>query len=146
MNKIILISTLTAVLFLSACATNNGPEYDANSYSTIKRYQIGTVIRERPVVISDSGAGKFLGAIIGAVVGSTIGQGNGSTLAALGGGLAGGYAGSEIAKANAEELTVELENGEHVVVVVKGKGFAIGDRVQIIKDGNKASQVYKIEN
>ncbi len=146
MNNKILITTLTALLFLSACATNNGPEYDGNSYSSIKKYQIGTVIRERPVVVSDSGAGKFLGAIIGAVLGSTVGHGDGSTLASLGGGLAGGYAGSEIAKANADELTVELENGEHVVVVVKGKGYAIGDRVQIIKDGNRASQVYKIEN
>ncbi len=146
MRNFFLMSSILTLFLLSGCATNNGPEYNGNSYNNIKKYEIGTVIRERPVVVSDSGAGKFIGAIVGAVLGSTIGQGNGSTLAALGGGLAGGYAGSEIAKANADELTIELESGEHIVVVVKGKNYTIGDRVQIIKDGNKASQVYKIEN
>jgi len=145
MIKQTILGTSIAILVLSGCARNDVPEYDGKNYSQIKQYQIGTVIRERPVVISDSGAGKFLGAIIGAVLGTTVGHGDGTTLATLGGGLAGGYAGSQIAKANADELTIELENGEHVVVVVKGKGYQIGDRVQIIKDGNSASQVYKIE-
>jgi|FLOH01.1.fsa_nt_gi outer membrane lipoprotein SlyB len=145
MIKQILLSASIATLLLSGCARNDVPEYDGKNYSAIKKYQTGTVIRERPVVISDSGAGKFLGAIIGAVLGTTVGHGDGTTLATLGGGLAGGYAGSEVAKANADELTVELENGEHIVVVVKGSGYQIGDRVQIIKDGNNASQVYKIE-
>jgi len=146
MLKQIVLTLSLSGLFFSGCATNNGPEYDANSYQNIKKYQIGTVIRARAVVIKDSGAGKFIGAIVGAVLGSTVGQGNGSTLAALGGGLAGSYAGNEIAKANATELTVELENGERVVVVAKGNNYAIGDRIQIVKDGNKASQVYRIEN
>lgn len=137
--------SMTAFL-LSGCATNSGPQYNGKNYNQIKHFQIGTVISERPVVITDSGAGKFLGAIIGAVLGSTVGQGNGSTLAALGGGLVGGYAGSEVAKANADELTVELDNGEQIVVVVKGKNYEIGDKIKIIKDGNTASQVYKVED
>ena len=142
----ILLGLSVAGLLLSGCATNNGPEYDGKNYSQIKRFKTGTITRERPVVVSDSGTGKFLGAIIGAVLGTTMGHGNGTTLTTLGGGLIGGYAGSEIAKANADELTVELDNGESIVVVVKGKNFQIGDRVQIIKDGNNASQVYRIDN
>ncbi len=135
---------VVALLTFSGCATNEGPTYDGKSYDQIKRYQIGTITKDRPVVISDDGSGKFFGAIIGAVLGSTIGHGNGSTLAALGGGVAGYYAGNEIGKANGDELTVKLENGEHIVVVVKGKHLKVGDKVKIIKDGNKVAQVDKI--
>ncbi len=79
--------------------------------------------------------------LIGAVLGSTVGGGSGSTLAMLGGGVAGHYAGKEVGKANGDELTVKLENAETVIVVVKGKHFKVGDRVKIIKDGNKVAQV-----
>lgn len=136
---------LASVIFFAGCATNEGPQYDGKNYNQIKRYEIGTVIAERPVVISDDGSGKFLGALIGAVLGSTIGSSSGKVLATLGGGLAGGYIGSEAGKANGAELTVELDSGEHIVVVVKGhKHFVSGDRVKIIKDGNKVAQVDKI--
>jgi len=136
--------TLTLLLLTSGCATNEGPEYSGKDYNQIKHYDTGKVIEVRAVVITDDGSGKFLGAIIGVVLGSTVGRGSGTTLAMLGGGLAGGYAGSQIGKANATELTVELDNGGHIVVVVKGKHIEVGDRVKIIKDGNKASEVSKI--
>lgn len=136
---------LSATLFMTACATNSGPEYDGNNYAQIKKFDRGVVTKNRPAVITDSGAGKFLGAIIGAVLGSTIGAGNGKTLTTLGGGLVGGYAGSKIAKANAQELTIDLDNGEEVVVVIKGNKIESGDRVKIIKDGNKVAQVDRIE-
>ncbi len=44
------------------------------------------------------------------------------------------------------ELTVDLDNGEHVVVVAKGVTIFAGDRVRIVKDGSKVAQVYKINN
>ena len=139
-KKILISSSLLAIL-LTGCATNEGPTYDGNNYSQIKRYDIGTIIEDRPIVISDDGSGKVFGAIVGAVLGSTMGKGNGRTLATLGGGIAGYYAGNEIGKANGDELTIKLENAEHVVVVVKGKHFKVGDKVKIIKDGNKVAQV-----
>ena len=140
-----LVSILVISLFIfSGCARNDVPEYDGRNYQQIKRYELGTVMSERPVVISDNGSGKFLGALIGAVVGSTIGGGDGRTLSALGGGLLGGYAGSEVGRANADELTVKLDSGEQVVVVVKGKHIKVGDRVKIIKDGNRVAQVDRI--
>jgi len=142
--KLLLASMSVVALMLSGCATGNGPEYDGNSYNQIKRYDTGVVVAERGVIIKDDGSGKFLGALIGAVVGSTVGHGDGSVLAALGGGLVGGYAGNEVGKANAKELTIELDNGENIVIVVKGKDIQVGDRIQIIKDGNKVAQVNKI--
>lgn len=142
--SVVLISLL-AMPFMSGCATNKGPEYSGTSYDEMKRITTGYVTAERPVVVKDAGGGTFLGALIGAVLGSTTGGGRGSVLMALGGGLVGGYAGSEIAKANAQELTVDLDTGETVVIVVKGANiYAIGDRIKIIKDGNKVADVQRL--
>lgn len=132
-------------LFIGGCATNKGPEYDGRSYSQMKKIQIGTIVGHRPVVISDTGTGSFLGAIVGGVLGSTVGRGNGRTLATLAGGLAGSYAGGEVNKSDAQELTVELNNSNVVVVVTKGNEFHTGDRVQIIKDGNNVAAVKKLQ-
>ena len=145
-----LVMLITAVMIwipmMNGCATNEGPEYDGRSYDNIKRFQIGTVVAERPVVVKDDGKGTFIGAISGVVLGSFIGGGRASSLGALGGGLVGAYAGGEVGKANAEELTVELSTGEVVVIVVKGeKIYKIGDRIKIIKDGNKVADIQKLE-
>lgn len=140
-----LYSLVVALMVFGGCSTSTVPEYDGNSYAQIKRYEIGTVIESRPVLISDDGSGTFLGALIGAVVGSTMGRASGNTLATLGGGLAGAYVGKEVGKANASELTVELDNGEHIVVIAKGKEIFAGDRVKIIKDGNRVAQVRRID-
>jgi outer membrane lipoprotein SlyB len=132
---------LVSVLVFSGCATNEGPSYDGSSYQEIKRVEIGSVLATKAVVIEDSGNGAFLGTVIGAVLGSTLGGGNGQILTSLGGGIAGYYAGEELSKANGEELTVRLENGETVIVVIKGNHINTGDKVKIIKDGNKVAQV-----
>jgi len=145
MKKLFLISLATSML-LVGCATTEGPEYSGATYNQIKRYDIGTVIDERPVVISDNGSGSFVGTLVGSVVGSTMGRGRGSVLAMLTGGLVGHYVGSEVAKANGDELTVKLDNGDHVVVVVKGRNFRVGDRVKIIRDGNRVARVERIYN
>ena len=140
MKKFIYMLLASMILF-SGCATNTGPEYDGKNYAQIKRYDTGVVIKSRPVVITDDGSGKFFGALVGTVLGSLVGRSSGKTLAMLGGGIGGYYAGGEIAKANGEELTVELDNGENIVVVIKGNRFNAGDRVKIIKDGNSVAQV-----
>lgn len=145
MIKNILVSSAVSILLLSACATNDGPEYDGKSYQQIKRYEIGRVMYNKPVVISDNGSGSFFGMLIGAVIGSTLGSGAGSTLASLGGGIAGHYAGKEIEKANGSELSVELDSGENIIIVVKGKGFEVGQKIQIIKSGSKVEQVRLVQ-
>ena len=144
MKKFLLTLSLIMTLVFTGCATSGGPEYSGATYQEIKTYEIGTVESVRPVVITDDGAGTFVGALVGAVLGSTVGRGNGNTLATLAGGLGGAYVGSQVQKANAQELSVKLDNGQNVVVVAKGKQFMVGDRVKIIKDGNRVDQVYRI--
>jgi len=144
MLKQIFIAGAIVILLFSGCTRNSGPEYDSRDYNQIKKVQTGMVLQSRPVTIKDDGSGKFIGAIVGAILGSTIGHNRGRTLAVLGGGLAGGYAGTEVGKANASELTIELDNGETVVVVAKVVDVVAGDRVRIIKDGNKVATVNRI--
>ena len=144
MLKQILIGSSVVILLLSGCTSHTGPEYDADSYSQIKRVQKGLVIKSRPVTIKDDGSGKFIGALVGAVIGSTIGSHSGARLATVGGGLAGGILGTEVGKANALELTIELDAGETIVVVAKVLNIVAGDRVRVIKDGNKAATVDRI--
>ena len=146
MIKKILISSSIAALLLAGCATNDGPEYDGKSYQQIKRYEFGTIIKNKPVVISDDGSGSFFGMIIGVVLGSTLGSNAGSTLASLGGGIAGHYAGKEVGKANGAELTVRLDTGEDIIIVIKGDGFDIGKKIQIIRSSGKVEQVRLVEN
>ena len=136
---------LSALLLLAGCSARQGAEYDGRTYRQIKQYVVGTVVDEKPVMISDNGTGVFLGALVGAVLGSTVGRGSGKTLATLGGGLGGAYVGGEAGKANAEELTVRLDSGQDIVVVVKGQQqFLPGDRVKIIKDGNMVERVERL--
>ncbi len=142
--KILISLSVLGLLLFSGCATNQGPIYEGSDYKQIKKYKMGTVVKSRPVVISDDGSGKVMGALVGSVLGSMIGSNRGSVLAMLGGGIGGYYAGSEVAKANGEELTVRLDNGETVVVVLKGNRFISGDRIKIIKDGNRVAQAEKI--
>jgi outer membrane lipoprotein SlyB len=141
MKKIVMASMAT-LLLVSGCARNGVAQYSGASYDRIKTYEIGTVTDVRPVVISDDGLGTFLGALVGSVLGSTMGNGRGTALTTLAGGLAGAYAGNQLNKANALELSVALDDGRDIVVVVKGTNYHVGDRVKIIKEGNKVDQVY----
>jgi outer membrane lipoprotein SlyB len=136
-----LVSLLGSFLFIG-CATQGAQEFDANSVNYELNYQTGTVEHIRLVAIKDNGTGSFVGAITGAILGSMIGHGRGSTLAALGGGLGGAYVGKEVAKANAQELSVVLDNGRSVVVIAKGERFRVGQRVRIVKKGGR---VYSVE-
>jgi len=144
MHNIFLLFLLSIVFFFGACSTGNRPEYNGATYQQIKIYEIGEVVAIRDVRITDDGAGTFIGALVGSVLGSMIGGGRGSALATLAGGLGGAYVGNETHKANAQELSVKLESGEYIVVIAKGENFLVGDKVKIIKEGNRVEQIYPI--
>jgi len=143
MKKKILSSLfVVSSLFLSGCVNNLSlPTISQSNANRIMTYETGTVTAVRDVIIKDNGAGTLLGAVTGAVFGSMIGKGKGKTLATLGGGLIGAYAGNQSAMANAQELTVHLDNGMDIIVVAKGVRFLPGNRVKIIKEGNRVVSV-----
>ncbi len=144
MKKILTAAAVLALL-LGGCSARQGAEYDGRTYRQIKQYVIGTVVDMQPVRISDNGSGSFIGALVGAIFGSTVGRGPGRALATLGGGLAGAYVGGAAGQSNAQELTVRLDTGEHIVIVAKGENrFLPGDRVKIIKQGNSVERVDRL--
>jgi len=140
MNKLFIAILSMMLLTLSACVSSGVNEVSPGSADYLMHYEDGRITGIKPVVIKDAGGGGFLGAITGAVLGSTMGRGRGSTLTTLGGGLLGAYAGNEIAKANAQELMVDLDNGDSVVVIAKDQLFAVGQHVRIVlKEGGVVS-------
>ncbi|HEC20769.1 MAG TPA: glycine zipper 2TM domain-containing protein [Gammaproteobacteria bacterium] len=140
MRRLFIVILGLLVIMLGACASSSVNEVSPGSTSYLMHYEEGRIVEIKPVVIKDDGSGGFLGAITGTVLGSTMGRGRGNTLATLAGGLLGAYAGSEVGKANAQELTVDLDNGDSVVVISKGQKFAVGQRVRIvIEDGRVVS-------
>ena len=144
MNKIrnVVMIPLVSLALLTGCATNDGPSYEGNTYKNIRKVEVGVITHDRPIVIKDDGTGAFLGMLVGAVIGSQIGgSSDANTVGMIAGGVAGNYVGAEMGKANGDELKVKLTTGETVIVVVKGKHFKVGDKVQIIKDGEKVSQI-----
>jgi outer membrane lipoprotein SlyB len=147
MKGLLFSAIAITALLLSGCARQQGPTYEGRTYSQIKEVRDGEVIAHRYVIVKDEGGGTFIGALVGTVLGSTMGSGRGKRLTTVGGAILGGVIGSEAGKANAEELTVALDNGRTVVVVVKGDSrFLVGDRVRIIKDGNCAASVQRLPN
>lgn len=150
MMKMKILISLSILGLLTACSTNTGPEYDGRSYSQIKTIEMGVVVRTGQIVISDDGSGKSAGTMIGGVAGSAAGYHNGHFLASMGGaivgGLVGGAVGSEAGKSDGQELTVDLDNGRRIVIVVKQNDIEAGDRIEIIKAGNKVQRVNRVEN
>ncbi len=140
--KMIKILSIVFILIFAGCANQGVQEVSSNATSQILRYESGLIVSIKPVAIKDNGTGTFIGSLIGAVVGSTVGRGRGSVLASLAGGIGGAYVGNQVAKANAQELTVQLDNsGEDVVVVTKGIKHYVGEHVRIVKNGNRVVSV-----
>ena len=140
--KLILPIVFSSMMMLSGCAQSGVPEVDANAARYVLTSQSGVITDVRAVVVKDEGGGGLLGAVVGGVLGSTMGGGKGSVLTTLGGGLVGMYAGNELAKSNAQELSVTLDDKQDVVVVSKGTQYTVGQRVKIVK---RDGRIYNVE-
>ena len=136
----ILVSAIT-IFVISGCARPGVQEVDAGATRHVLYSQSGIIESIRPVAVKDNGIGTFIGAIAGTILGSLIGHGRGNTLATLAGGLSGAYVGNQVGKANAQELTVALDDGRNVVVIAKGTRFYTGERIRIIKRGNRVVNI-----
>jgi outer membrane lipoprotein SlyB len=130
---------LALVLFLQGCASQSYQTVPRSTSGKIQQVNSGTVVATRSVVIEGEAGylGRTSGAIMGSAIGQTAGDGTGRTLAAAGGAVVGGIVGGmvekELSKKQAQELTVDLDDGHTVVVVQETKdiGFVEGDRVSV---------------
>ena len=139
------IFLLMMAFFLTGCTQlYNSNEVSVAETNEVLTYQTGVVEDVKKVIIKDDGSGTMIGAMSGTVLGSMVGHGKGNILATLIGGLTGAFAGYEADKANAEELFIKLDNGKHIVVIVKGLDIQRGDRIRIVKNGYRVVRVEKI--
>ncbi len=127
------------ILFSQGCVSQSYQSVPRSSSGKMQTVNSGTVVATRTVVIEGEAGylGRTSGAIMGSAIGQTAGKGSGRTLAAAGGAVVGGIVGGmvekELSKKVAQELTVDLDDGQTVVVVQETKdiGFVEGDRVSV---------------
>jgi outer membrane lipoprotein SlyB len=144
-KSIVVLALAAAVMSFTGCSQlYNSNEVSIAETNQILTYETGVVTGVKKVVIKDNGSGVMIGAMSGTVLGSLMGNGKGNILSTLIGGLTGAFVGYEADKANAEELFIKLNNGQNIVVIVKGVNIQPGDKVRIIKNGNKVVRVEKI--
>ena len=138
-----LIASAALLTGLSGCAGfYPAPTVSETATNQVMHAQTGTIRSIRYVAVQDeSPVGTLLGAAAGAALGSTVGKGKGRILASVAGGLAGSYVGNEVSKANAQELTIRLNNGRTIVVIRKGTQFYPGERVRVLYNGNQVGNV-----
>ncbi len=129
---------LLAVLTLGGCAAGlGGDDYSRGQARRAMNVDFGTVQSVRVVKIegTKSPVGAGAGAVVGGVAGSTVGGGRGSSIAAVLGAVAGGEEG--VTRQTGIEVTVRLDNGQHLAVVQAdgGENFRSGERVRVLRDG-----------
>lgn len=130
---------LIALLFLQGCASGAYEVVPRTTSGKLQSVSSGTIVATKNVLIEGevSRLGQTSGAIAGSAIGQTIGEGSGRTLATAGGAVIGGIVGGmvekELTKKQAQELTVNLDDGGTVVVVQLRRdiGFVEGDRVSV---------------
>ena len=136
-----ILVSIVVLFSISGCARPGVQDVDAGAANQVLYSQNGIIESIRPVAVKDNGTGTFIGAITGTVLGSMFGHGRGNTLTTLAGGLSGAYVGNQVGKANAQELTVTLNNGQNIVVIAKGTRFHTGERIRIIKRGGRVVNI-----
>jgi len=123
---------------------NNTEEVSLEDAGEFMDFQYGKVLDVSYVRIKDTGFGAAVGAVLGAIIGSFVGEGKANTLAQVLGGLGGAYLGYKADTANAQQLIVELDDGQRAAIVVRGTEFKPGDRIRIIYNGGKIVRVEKV--
>ncbi len=139
---------LAAGLVLSGCASRGSRTYSDGEVRTVQRVQNGTVVAVEDVMVAEdpSVVGPIIGGVAGGVVGSLFGSGAGKTLATLGGAAVGALAGGateyEVRKYPAKQLTIDLDNGQ-TIIVVQGEDeyFVKGDPVRVVSTGEGKARV-----
>jgi outer membrane lipoprotein SlyB len=130
---------------LSACATTSP---DVISYRDAQRnshVRDGVILNIRPVRVdgSQSGLGAMAGGVAGGVAGSTVGGYRDGFVGSIVGAVVGGVLGNAIERSatteQADEIVVQLNNGERRAIVQAHGSEALreGDAVLLIQSGNR---------
>lgn len=147
---------LTTILALTTVVTSisvnaqdySGYKYNGNTAQTMQNVTIGHVIAMREVTVdATTQVGQFtgagLGGALGGILGSTLGK-NGATrsaatvVLAAAGAIGGNYAAQAIAREQAYEYIIKLEDGRTVAITQSyesNNNILVGDDVRILNSG-----------
>lgn len=145
MKHVMKMSLATAlVLALGACATSSPDVVQRGDAQRMAQVQDGVLLSIRTVTVdgSQSGIGAAVGGVTGAVAGATRGGSNAeSNVIGLLVGVAGAVAGNAVermaTREEANELLIQLKNGERrAIIQAKGSEVLVpGDSVIIVTTG-----------
>ncbi|WP_415896561.1 glycine zipper 2TM domain-containing protein [Neptuniibacter sp. QD72_48] len=152
MSKYAVVVTMLCALTLSGCVSNlSGTTYSRSEARQVQQVQYGVVQSAIPVVIEGTAGvvGGATGAVVGGIAASNVGGGSGKDIATVLGAVAGGVAGKKaeemLTRAQGQEITVRLDNGNMVSIVQEmdgGPAFAAGDRVRVLTRAGTARVTY----
>ncbi len=148
-----LLTAVLSVSLLAGCASDlSGNTYSRDEARKVQYVSFGIVESVTPVVIegrTNSPLGGAAGAVVGGIAGSEIGGGKGQSIASVLGAVAGGIVGNKIeesaTRAQGQEVTVRLENGELISVVQEvknGQFFRPGDRIRVLDSQGSTRLAY----
>ena len=144
----LLAVALGAVAVTNGCTfPSSSSVYDRRSAGRTMSVETGSVTEVREAQVS--GRRTIIGVGGGGLIGSAAasgGSGVGGAVAqaagAVGGAIIGEAAEERITRANAQEITIKMKNGDTVVVVQelsKEGRFNVGDHVQVLQGGGEAT-------
>lgn len=147
----LLVALLCVGMVLPGCASRGGRTYTDGEVRQVQRVQQGTVLDVTEVMVSEDSSllGPTIGGVAGGVIGSLFGHGTGRTLAVIGGAAIGALTGaaveSGVRRYKALQITMQMDNGDSLVVVQGFDEFFIkGDRVRVITTGDGGARVQHI--
>ncbi len=152
-TKLFLVGLLASTATLVGCETTDIYVRDDVGVSYSQSTRNGVIEAKRDVTIEgkQSLAGVLIGGVGGAAVGSQIGDGSGQDIATAAGAIVGAIVGAELEKRirrqGGAELTIRLENGERLLIVLPAedaRGLLLNDPVRVITDRGKTF-VYRRE-
>lgn len=145
---------LTLVLVAASVALTAGCTFPSsrrvvprNQAGVMQHVEVGTVtsVRDATIEGEKSNLGTFGGGMIGGAAASGVGSGVGGALARAGGAVVGAVAGQAVeegaTRKRAQTITVQLDNGQTVVVTQESRNglFQDGDRVRIMHGAGGAT-------
>jgi outer membrane lipoprotein SlyB len=142
-RRLFLVPCCAMAIALVGCTfPSSSQTLPASQVGHMQKRTVGTVIGAKPVVIDGqkTNLGQYGGAIVGGAAAMPSGgyiSGRGDALVMAGASLVGAIAGQAVeelaTRKKAQEITVEMPNGDvYVIVQPSPPDFQVGDKVHII--------------
>lgn len=144
-KQLALIASVAGAVSLTGCVVanpNTVSAYDAQRMSTVID---ATVLSVRPVTLQgrDTGVGTVSGAVIGGIAGSNVGGPRTGGIVGIAGAVVGGLIGNAVehdaTQQQAQEILLQLKNGDRRQVVqgIGADSFNAGDPVILVTTGGR---------